>query len=412
MSDSAHHATNGPLRLAYVVKMFPRFSETFVLNELLELERLGFEITVYSLKHPTPGPRHPQFDRLRARVVVLPERPIEWLTRGPVHVARALVEHPGIVLRRLLYVATRGTHQAWKRFFQAAVMRSDLRLRPVRRIHAHFASAPSRVAWFAAGMSRVPFSFTAHAKDIYQNGTDLDLLRDKIAAASFVVTVSDFNREYLNQLATNGARVRRLYNGVDLEHFAPATPGGGPPAVLAIGRLVEKKGFDVLLRAWPEVRRSHPAARLTLVGGGPEEVPLRALAATLGIEATIDWAGARTQEEVRGLMTRTTVFCLPCRLAADGNRDGLPTVLLEAMAAGLPCVSTRLTGIPEIIRDGEDGRLVAPDDPAALAGALSELLADPVACAAMGRRARARAEERFDLRRNVRQLADWFQETP
>ncbi|MEO5988597.1 MAG: glycosyltransferase family 4 protein [Candidatus Eisenbacteria bacterium] len=413
MSEGAEVRAAGPqrLRLAYVVKMFPRFSETFILNELLELERLGFEITIYSLKHPALGPRHPQLQKLRARVVLLPERPIEWLTRGPVHVARAFLERPGVVLRMLLYVMTRGTHQAWKRFFQAAVMRTDLRRNPVAWIHAHFASAPSRVAWFAARLAAVPFSFTAHAKDIYQQGTDLDLLRDKMNAAAFVVTVSDYNREYLAGISGNGARLRRLYNGVDLMYFTPARSSSSGAEVLAVGRLVEKKGFNVLLSAWSEVLRGHPEARLTLVGTGPEESRLRAQAENLGLPTeSVLWAGDCTQDEVRAMMARAQLFCLPCRLAADGNRDGLPTVLLEAMGAGLPCVSTRVTGIPEIIRSGEDGLLVDPDDSVALARALDELLCDLPKCQAMGRRARARAEERFDLRRSVGQLAEWFQE--
>jgi glycosyltransferase involved in cell wall biosynthesis len=393
--------------------MFPRFSETFILNELLELERRGASVTVYSLKRPLPGPVHPNVARLEARVVYLPERPISWLCRGAWDAVRLLRRRPRVTLRILGYVFTRGTHQAWKRFFQAAVMARDLREHPVDRLHAHFASAPSRVAWFAGELTRLPFSFTAHAKDIFQHSLDQDLLCDKIRAAEFVVTVSDFNRRKLLELS-GGAEtaVRRLYNGVDLQCFSPTPDAGRSELVLAVGRLVEKKGFDDLLRAWPTVRAARPAAQLVLVGEGPEHGRLAALASRLGVAGSIDWTGPEPQERVRAWLDRARVFCLPCRVAADGNRDGLPTVLIEAMAAGVACVSTTLTGIPEIVRDGWEGRLVPPGDVAALAETIVSLLRDPERCRAMGERGRIRAEELFDLRRNVGQLLAWFEGRP
>ncbi|MGH7731156.1 MAG: glycosyltransferase family 4 protein [Candidatus Eiseniibacteriota bacterium] len=397
-------------RLGYVVKMFPRFSETFILNELLELERRGAHVTVYSLKRPGPGPVHPDVAHLAARVVYLPERPWDWLRFGPWAVARFLRRRPKVTLRILGYVLTRRTHQAWKRLFQAAVLATDLEEHPADRLHAHFASAPSRVAWLAGELARLPFSFTAHAKDIYQHSLDRDLLRDKIHAAQFVVTVSDFNRRTLLDLSgVSDHNVRRLYNGVDLQSFSPAITAARPELVLAVGRLVEKKGFDDLLRAWPLVRAARPEARLVVVGDGPEHGRLTDLARRLGVESSITWTGPEPQERVRAWLDATRVFCLPCRVAADGNRDGLPTVLLEAMAAGVACVSTRLTGIPEIVRDDQEGRLVPPGDATALADAIVSLLEDPVRCRAMGERGRVRAEELFDLRRNVGQLLAWFE---
>ncbi len=404
-------------RLGYVVKMFPRLSETFILSELLELERRGFTLTVYSLKRAATGPRHPDVAHLKARVVELPERPVAWLLYGGAAALALLVRHPRRVGSLLRYVATRRTHQAWKRFFQAAVMVRDLEPDPPRHLHAHFASAPSRVAMFAAHLAGVPFSFTAHAKDIFHADTDLDLLRAKMRAARFVVTVSDFNRAHLEGvLGGERTRVRRLYNGVDLERFSPGAraapaPHDGP-VVLAIGRLVEKKGFADLLDAWPAVVARVPAARLVLVGEGPERDALVARAQRLGITDTVRWAGALPQDAVRELFASATLFALPCRIARDGNRDGLPTVLLEALASGVPCVTTTVTGNPEIVRDGIEGRLVAPGDPDALAAALVELLLDPATRARMAVAARASAVERFDLRRNVATLSSWFDDAP
>jgi len=419
-------------RLAYVVKMFPRFSETFILHELLELERLGHEITIYSLKRPAGGPVHPALSRLRARVVYLPERPRAWLPQGVAAAARLIGRSPADTARILGYVATRGTHQAWKRFFQGACMARELERHPVDRLHAHFASAPTRVAMFAARFRDLPFSFTAHAKDIYQEGTDLDLLRDKICAADFVVTVSEFNRAYLESLVRGpGATtrrswivppdrrrgsgeplVRRLYNGVDLELFVPSVGARREDVVLALGRLVEKKGFDDLVRAWPVVCERLPGARLIVVGDGPERRNLEALADRLGVADRIEWAGAEPQDRIRDRLATAALCCLPCRVGKDGNRDGLPTVLLEALASGVPCVSTSITGVPEIIRDGVEGRIVPPGDVDALSEALIELLRDGDGLRRMGRAARTRAEERFDLRANVGHLAEWFGERP
>jgi glycosyltransferase involved in cell wall biosynthesis len=412
------------LRVAYVVKMFPRLSETFILNEILELERRGVEVVVHSLKRPAPGPVHPGVRELRARIHYLPERPVEWLSRGLVDALRFCARRPREAARMLGYVATRRTHQAWKRFFQAASLARDAARRPVDHVHAHFASAPARVAMFAARMIDRPFSFTAHAKDIYNDGTDLDLLRDKMRAARFVVTVSDFNRAYLSRIYgpdANGS-LRRLYNGVDLNVFAPRpantsrdVEGIGEhapspaPILLAVGRLVEKKGFDDLLGALPFVLEHAPRARLVIVGAGPEEARLRTLASELGVARSVTWVGALPHDEVRTWLSRATLFCLPCRVAADGNRDGLPTVLLEALACGVPCVTTALTGIPEIVRDGVEGRLVAPGDAAALADAIGALLADREARSRMARAARIRAGEQFDLRANVGRLASWFE---
>ncbi|MEO6462068.1 MAG: glycosyltransferase family 4 protein, partial [Candidatus Eisenbacteria bacterium] len=351
-----------------------------------------------------------------ARVVVLPERPVAWLGRGVPAALVLLARHPGRVLSLLRYVTSRGTHQAWKRFFQAAVLARDLDGHPVEHLHAHFASAPSRVAMFTAHFAGLPFSFTAHAKDIFHADTNDDLLRAKMRAARFVVTVSDFNRAHLVGLlgGDDGAAVRRLYNGVDLDRFAPGTSPlpRQPATVLAIGRLVEKKGFADLLAAWPAVRARVPAARLVVVGDGPEREDLAERARDLGIADAVTWAGPLPQDAVLAHLAAATVFALPCRIARDGNRDGLPTVLLEALASGLPCVTTTVTGNPEIVRDGVEGRLVPPGDPDALAAALVDLLLDPEARARMAEAARASAIERFDLRRNVATLAGWLARGP
>jgi glycosyltransferase involved in cell wall biosynthesis len=281
------------------------------------------------------------------------------------------------------------------------------------RLHAHFGSRAAHVAMLAAPLLDVPFSFTAHAKDIYHEEVDRDLLRIKMREADRVVTVTDYNRRVL--LETGGGlpaietKVTRLYNGVDLTMFhAPTTLPALPPRVLGVGRLVEKKGFPVLVEACAQLRTRRRTFTCNIIGAGPQEDLLRRAIDAAGIGDCVALCGALALEEIAEAMRHATVVVLPCIQAADGNLDALPTVLLEAMASGVPVISTRLSGIPEIIADGETGYLVPPRDPGALAAAIERVLADPAHARRMGSAARARAERLFDLRKNVATLRGWL----
>jgi len=418
------------MTVGYVLKMYPRFSETFILNEILELERQGVDVHIYSLRKPDDGRFHANLARVRAPVIYLPE----YLPAEPGRVFaahRALAQAaPRRYARVLFYALTRRNRHALKRFFQAGVLADHLRAQPVDHLHAHFASSATRVAMFVHLITGVPYSFTAHAKDIYLNTVDADLLRDKMRAARFVVTVSDFNRAHLVRLASEGGqtslggllspdrlalppdRIRRLYNGIDLAQFN-AGAGDRPqavrePLILAVGRLVEKKGFDVLVRACALLRQQGTAFRCEIVGKGPQEPTLRALITELDLADYIQLVGPKPQDEIVAAYRRAAVFALPCIVGADGNRDGLPTVLLEAMAMQVPVVSTNLTGTPEIVDDGITGLLVSQHNPPALAAALARLLADPALREQMGSAARAKIVREFDLRQNVAVLRQWL----
>jgi len=418
------------MTIAYVLKMYPRFSETFILNEILELERQGVDIRIYSLRKPDDGRFHAHLASVRAPVTYLPEYlPADM---GRVWAAqRALMQaDPGRYRRVLVYTLTRRNRHAFKRFLQAGVLADHLRTQPVDHLHAHFATSATRVAMFAHLLTGVPYSLTAHAKDIFLNTVDADLLRDKMRAARFVVTVSEFNRDYLSRLAGEPGqtslgrllpadrltippgRIRRLYNGIDLIQFSVG-PNDPPqavrePLILAVGRLIEKKGFDILVRACGLLRDQGITFRCEIAGKGPEEARLRSLIAELDLAGCVELVGPKPQDEIVAAYRQAAVFALPCVVGADGNRDGLPTVLLEAMAMRLPVVSTDLTGVPEIVDDGVTGLLVPQNDPAALAAALARLLADPGVREHMGRAARARVMRDYDLRQNVAILRQWF----
>lgn len=394
----------GP-RVAYVLKMYPRFSETFVLNELLELERQGVTLRIFSLKRPDDGIVHADVARLRAPVTYLPES-LSGLARAQAPVFRRA---PRRYLRLLGEVLRRRRYAALKHFLQAGAIAGALDP-ATAHVHAHFASGATSVALHLHRLVGVSYSFTAHAKDIYLETVRPPDLARKLRAARFAVTVSDFNARRLRALA-NGTRVVRIYNGLDLERFAPdGAPRATPPLVLAVGRLVEKKGFDDLVRACALLAERRTAFRCSIVGKGPQRDALAELVGTLDLAGHVEPAGPVPRERLLGLYRQAAVLAAPCVVGSDGNRDGLPTVLVEAMALGVPVVATTVTGIPELVEDGVTGLLVPERDPDALADAIGRILGDPALAAALVHRARRRVEERFDLHANVSRLRRLFEE--
>ena len=399
-------------KIGYVLKRFPRLSETFILNELLELERLGTPLQIYSLIDVTAEesnrPRHKLVQELKSEVTYLPARqPLKkW------HVKQGRF-NPAEFSRYVLKEICGGEVPAESiLLLQAAVIGCLARAQGVDHLHAHFGSDAATVAMLAARLTGLPFSFTAHAKDIFHSAVNLNLLRQKIGEARFVVTVSDFNRHHLLDLVGQkcAEKIVRLYNGIDLDRFKPnASPREKLDVILAVGRLQEKKGFRDLVTACRLLADSGREFRCEIIGDGPEEESLGPYIRKLGLEDRVKLAGPQPQEEVIERFGRATVFVLPCVIAANGDRDALPTALLEAMAVGLPVVSTRLVGIPEIIEHGKTGLLVPPGNPDALSRAVLEILRDRKLQRAFSEAGRARAEKFFDLHENVRKLRRLFE---
>jgi glycosyltransferase involved in cell wall biosynthesis len=397
--------------VAYLLKKFPRLSETFVLNEILGQERLGRRLHVFSRRAADDEPRHPELARLEARVEVLPARrqldPWGALFRNGD--SGDLIERVGSVVRDTL---------VWRHprlpelLGEALHLRRRTRELDIRHVHVHFATDAAVVAMILRVLGGPGYSLTVHAKDIYRSTVDPGLLERVFLGSEFAVTVCDANVRHLRGLigAEAGARVRRLYNGIDLEAFVPVLEDREPAHVLAVGRLVEKKGFDVLLAALQRLRASTPELRATIVGEGEERARLEQEIGARGLTDVVRLAGALDQDGVRAALRTATVMCLPCVVGADGNRDALPTVLLEALAAGLPVVSTPVTGIPEIVDNGRAGVLVPERDPEATARALAELLDAPPERDRLARAGRRRAEEEFDARRISVALHGWFDE--
>lgn len=400
----AGHANADDMRVGYVTKMFPRFSETFVLTELLQLERLGYEVEIFSLRPPADGRFHAKLADLRA--------PVTYLTSSGIRAADLWSEFAAT--DELDELGELGPHLDellrldYRSALQAVQLARHCRRLGLTHLHAHFASAGTTVARVAARIAGISYGFTAHAKDIYCE-VDQDDLRRKLRDAVDVVTVSDFNRDYLtSEFGADADRVRRVYNGLDLDAFEFSDPSERSATIAAVGRLVEKKGFDVLLDALALLLADGHQVDLVLIGSGVLEGALRAQAERLGLADRVTMLGGLPQHRVAEVVANAAVFAAPCVVGEDGNRDGLPTVLLEAMALGTPCVATPVTGIPEIIEHEVTGLLVPERDPRALADALNRLLDDPVLRSGLAKAARDLVETEFDARRQAALVAEGF----
>jgi glycosyltransferase involved in cell wall biosynthesis len=394
--------------VGYLLKKFPRLSETFILNELLGLERCGVALDVFSRRAPDLEPRHPQLADLRAEVIALPAADPRTLF-AQAAAANGLRRR----IERALEDAPRWSHRRFRALLAEAVqLQPILQRRGIAHLHVHFATDSAIVAALARELGGPSYSVTLHAKDIYRDGVSFERLERIIGGATFAVTVCDANVEHLAGRLSPGAmaKVRRLYNGIDLDRFHLGDGARDRDHVLAVGRLIEKKGFDVLLRALAALEERGVHARATLAGDGDRRPELEALARELGLGDRVLFAGALDQSGIHALMARATVFCLPCVVGADGNQDALPTVLLEALASGLPAISTPVGGVPEILERGA-GVLVPSGDAAATAEALVELLGSESRRSALARDGRRRAELLFDATRNATVLAGWLRQS-
>ena len=342
-------------RTGYILKIYPRFSETFIVTEVLAREAAGDDLEIFSLRPPIDPRFHPELARVQAPVTYVskPTKIAEgWAIMAA---ADAVIPHFGERFAQLL-PGLAGLDPV--EVHQGIELATLLSQRGITHVHAHFGSLAARTAKIASDLTGIPFSFTAHAKDIFHEEVNLEVLRDLIGSAHHVVTVSDFNRAYLERLFPEQlGQVHLVYNGLELDRFpfiAPAAPG---PVlrVAAVGRLVEKKGFSLLIDAVAELVRRGVAVEVRIAGGGELRDELARQVAQHHLGSTITLMGPRTQAEVVELLRWADVFTAPCVVGRDGNADGLPTVLLEAMAMGVPCIASDVTGIPEVITNAGSG---------------------------------------------------------
>lgn len=399
------------VRVGYVLKRFPRFSETFILNELLTLQAMGVDLDVFSLLKPPDEQRHARLQQLKVPVIGL----------APFGKSAALkllhgTQGDSATLEQLLddnespLFSGKSNADIVALHMKAAAVAVRARSRGISHLHAHFGSDATTVALLAARMMGGTYSFTAHAKDIYHTyvneEADRAMRQTKIREAAFVTTVSNYNADYLRKLCPEaGNRIKRLYNGIDLSAFTPVLADRQVPGrVIAVGRLVEKKGFSVLIDACSQLRDRGVTFECHIVGDGPLHDVLAQQIDDLGLQQSVQLVGPQPQEALVDLMDTATLAVLPCIVTDSGDRDGLPTVLLEAMAKALPIVTTTVSGGPEIVDHKKTGLLCSPGDPTAFADAMEQLLSNPSLARRMGKQGRDHAQQRFDLQSNVRTL--------
>lgn len=392
--------------VAYLFERFPSFGQTFCYREVAELDRHGMVAAIFSIRRPTDEPVQDWDDRLVRRVHYLPEEKtlIDKVDRDarreklPATVGRAL--------------AAWGRQADFLRLYQAAYIGAELQAAGIGRVHAHFAGMAARTAYWIKEFFGIAYSFTAHANDIFAP-RDFAVGLDKLmAGASAIVGVSDFGASFLKeQFPEHAARVHRIYNGLDLSKFREATFENQVPLIVSVGRLIEKKGFGDLIAACGLLKKRGLNFRCEIVGEGPLEAALTSRIEGEGLASQVKLGGPQTQGEIATLLAAATVFALPCRKEEDGGMDNLPTVIMEAMAAGLPVVSTSMAGIPEMVETGASGELVPAGDTAALAEAVATFLTDRVRARRFGQHGRELARQRFSLEASAHSLLALFSGT-
>ncbi len=385
--------------LAYLFERFPSFTQTFCYREIAELRRQGVEPAIFSVRRPKDEPPQDWDPAIAAAVTYLPDD--EALVK---EVDRALRKRqlPEAVARE---IKAWGRKSDFLRLYQAAWLGPRLEQLGVRHLHAHFAGLAARTAYWIERFFGIGFSFTAHANDIFAPKPFEISLGKLIDTARAVVTVSDFGVAWLREkFPADAAKFHRIYNGIDLARFAPATFASKPPAIISVGRLIEKKGFGDLIEACRLLAAQGTAFRAEIIGEGPLEADLQKQIDAAGLTTSVILAGPLPQAEVIHRLARSAVFALPCVPETGGGMDNLPTVVMEAMAAGLPVVSTALAGVPEMVQDGITGVLIPEHAPTVLAGTLASLLTDSARARSLGEAGRARAAEIFAIERSVQEL--------
>jgi len=394
-------------RIGYVLKRYPRLSETFIVQEILQMEARGTDLVLFPIMDPGEPLQNPAVHRVRAPIYYLQRSFRQDLPRMLGSHVRLLVRHPIGYIRAVGHLLRGSRSLASFRAFAQAGRLGDLAIENgVHHLHAHFAHNPASLARYASLFTGISYSFTAHAKDLYLSRPGS--LVNKAELASFIATCTQFNQGYLHEILPSKLhhKIHVVYHGVDTEGFVPPATRTirAVPRIVSVGRLVPKKGYTHLIEAARLVRERGIPFRLDIYGGGELRDALRAQIAQAGLGQEVHLHGSCTQEDLMAIYRASDLFALSPVVTDNGDRDGIPNVLLEAMASGLPAVSTDISGIPELIVDRRNGLLVPPGDSAALADALDELLLSDSLRAHLGAEARNFVVRRFDARENIRTM--------
>jgi colanic acid/amylovoran biosynthesis glycosyltransferase len=400
-------------KIAYLAPEIPALSATFVYNEILGLEKRGWEIVPISVHVPRSVAQEGKVRGIAARTRYLYREPgwrfiatnIGMLFRGPLRYPRAMFLALGDALR--IGLTTHVGMGLLYRFWVASRVAAILKKENCRHLHVHFAHIPTDIAMYASVMSGVPFTFTSHANDLFERGW---LLSQKVARARFAATISEHNRRFLMNQGAPAEKIHVIRCGVDAGAFAsrPAKSLNEPPRLGTLGRMVEKKGFDTLVQACGFLNTQGNRFHLEIAGDGPLQNDLQERVRSLDLTTMISFLGPLPHDRVPEWLQSLDLFVLPCKKDTRGDMDGIPVVLMEAMLSGIPVISTRLSGIPELVEDENTGLLAQPDDPQELARAIVRLLTDESLRGKIQRNAVLKVQSQFDLLQNVEKLSNLF----
>jgi len=402
------------VKIAYLAPEIPALSATFVYNEILALETLGQEVVPFSVHKPFSVVAGSALRDLSGSVVYVYDQSkmavlfchLQLLFKHPFRYFSTLKSLFSDILA--IGGIGRPTLGLVYRFFFAGSVANELIKQQCQHLHIHFAHVPTDIGMYAASLIDIPFSVTAHANDIFERGW---LLKQKVDRCAFFATISEFNRRYLLGLGVDADKLKVVRCGVDAEQFSTRKNFVSAERVKigTVGRLVEKKGIDTLIKAMALVKQQGLQCDLLIAGSGPLEEALRQLVDEQQLNSTeVHFLGAIAHTEVAEFITSLDVFVLPCKQDANGDMDGVPVVLMEAMLSGVPVISTELSGIPELILNQQTGLLVKPNDDSALAGAIMQILSDDVLRAKMLIQAAAKVNDEFSLLGNAARLKRLF----
>jgi glycosyltransferase involved in cell wall biosynthesis len=400
--------------IGYVMKSYPKISETFILNEILELERQGVQLHLFSLR-PCPDIRsHPDVAQVKADVTYIPQlrqnkkynldrvqalfsAQFYWLINAPIAYQTAFISYKNQSLD-------------WEDFLQATFLAKKLQQLKITHLQVHFANLPTAIVEIAQILYPFTFNIFAHAKDIYL--TPQEVLDRRIKKSEFVLTCTGFNAQHLRKISTSSTPILLSYHGINFTRFTPnlaIRKQSQVPMIVSVGRFCEKKGFPYLLQACYQLKQSGYLFQCVIIGYGEMQLELEQLIVTLGLSDIVSLPGKKTQDQLVDLYNEASLFVLPCLVTDDGDRDGIPNVLLEAMAMELPVVSTDISGISELVENDRNGFLVQEKNSEALAQAIAKLITQSDLRQQFGQRGREKVLTDFNLTRNVGEIRDLFE---
>jgi glycosyltransferase involved in cell wall biosynthesis len=402
------------MKIAYLAPELPALSATFVYNEIIQLEKTGMRVIPFSVHRPNGTINDPVVKNLKKRVNYLYERSKVMILKSHLRLFFRFPYRYFVVLKLLfsdvlqLGLLSRTSLGLFYRFFHAVGLADDLIKHKCEHLHVHFAHVPTDIAMYAARMAGIGYSVTSHANDLFERGW---LLEQKVERSVFFGTISEFNKHFLVGENVNVEKIEILRCGVDLEQFSRRqTEAVSSPIKLGmVGRLVEKKGVDSLIKAMALLKGMEVGATVLIAGSGPLEGELKELAISLSLsDEDIQFLGPLPHNEVANFIADLDIFVLPCQKDENGDMDGIPVVLMEAMLSGVPVISTSISGIPELVIDGETGMLVNPSDSEALAKAILDMISDDALRKVLVEKAVLKVKNEFSLVSNVGRLSRLF----